>query len=53
MTWGPDVLLFLDPVLCIVSWFLKKLKHIILGADYIKKKLGWSVYQDILYPGST
>ena len=39
MAWGPYVLLFLDPVLCIVLSFLNKLKHIILGADYMKKKL--------------
>ena len=37
MAWGPYVLLFLDPVLCIVLEFLKNLKHIILGADYMKK----------------
>ena len=28
--------IYLDPVLCIV-WFLKKLKHIMLEADYMKK----------------
>ena len=37
MAWGPYVLLFLDPVLRIVFEFLNNLKHIILGADYMKK----------------
>ena len=37
MAWGPSVLLFLDPVFCIVLEFLNNLKKIILGADYMKK----------------
>ena len=37
MAWGPYVPLFLDPVLCVVLEFLNNLKHIILGADYMKK----------------
>ena len=35
--YGPYVLPFLDPVLCIVLQLLNNLKHIILGADYMKK----------------
>ena len=37
MAWGPYVLLFLDSVLGIVLKFLNNLKHLILGADYMKK----------------
>ena len=32
----PYILLFLDPVLCIVL-VSYKLKHIVLGADYMRK----------------
>ena len=35
--YGPYVLPFLDPVLCIVLQLLNNLRHIILGADYMKK----------------